>query len=57
LPADFVGPVQAPPVAAAWPKRLGGFPFWRGEQPFLEAVEPTYRLAAQRGLDAVAGGR
>jgi uncharacterized Zn finger protein len=57
LPADFYGPVQLPPVAAAWPKRLGGFPFWRGEQPFLETLEPTYRPAAQRGLDAVAGGR
>jgi uncharacterized Zn finger protein len=57
LPADFFGAVQLPPVAAAWPKRLGGFPFWRGEQPFLETLETAYRPAAQCGLDGVAGGR
>ena len=36
LPADFCGEVQLPPVSAAGPKRLGGFPFWRGTERFLD---------------------
>ena len=32
-----------PPVVAALPKRLGSFPFWRGERPFLTAMEELYR--------------
>jgi uncharacterized Zn finger protein len=55
LPDDFFGEVQAPPVAAALPRRLGGFPFWRGDEPFLKAIEPLYARAAGRGLDAFLG--
>jgi uncharacterized Zn finger protein len=55
LPADLLGDVTIPPVAAALPKRLGTFPFWRGGQRFLEALEPVYRQAAERGLDASLG--
>jgi uncharacterized Zn finger protein len=55
LPADFFGPVQTPPASAAWPKRLGGFPFWRGDQRFLEALEPAYRQAAERAVELYAG--
>jgi hypothetical protein len=29
---------------------LCGFPFWRGEARFLDAVTPTYSAAARRGL-------
>jgi uncharacterized Zn finger protein len=50
LPPQFFGEVVRPPVAAALPKRLGGFPFWRGETPFLEVIEPLYREAGARGL-------
>jgi uncharacterized Zn finger protein len=50
LPADWLGPVQVPPVSAAWPRRLGNFPFWRGEQKLLEVLEPHYRQASPRGL-------
>ncbi len=39
-------PVSAPPVHAALPKRLGNFPFWRGEEAFLEALEAQYRQAS-----------
>jgi uncharacterized Zn finger protein len=55
LPDDFFGEVQAPPVAAALPRRLGGFPFWRGDEPFLKALEPLYSRAAGQGLDAFLG--
>jgi uncharacterized Zn finger protein len=48
---DPFGEVVAPPVIAALPKRLGGFPFWRGLQPFLAAVEPAYAAATPRALD------
>jgi uncharacterized Zn finger protein len=55
LPEDFFGPVQAPPVSAAWPRRLGAFPFWRGEERFLDALETVYRQAAPRGLEKFLG--
>jgi hypothetical protein len=37
------------------PKRLGNFPFWRGEEPFLEAIEPLYAQAAVRGMELFLG--
>jgi uncharacterized Zn finger protein len=55
LPADLFGEVQVPPVAAALPRRLGNFPFWRGTERFLDALEPVYREAARRGLDVFVG--
>jgi uncharacterized Zn finger protein len=57
LPADLFGDVQAPPVSAAWPKRLGSFPFWRGSERFLEALEPVYRQASRQGLATFRGER
>ena len=48
LPAE--GVVRPPPVDAATPKRLGGFPFWRGTDRFLDAIAPTYAAAARRGM-------
>jgi uncharacterized Zn finger protein len=55
VPADVFGEVKAPSTAAALPKRLGGFPFWRGQEHFLEALEPTYRAAAEYGLRTFMG--
>jgi uncharacterized Zn finger protein len=57
LPDDAFGEVQAPPVSAAWVQRLGNFPFWRGEAHLLDALEPIYEGASQRGLDAFLGGQ
>jgi uncharacterized Zn finger protein len=57
LPDDVYGDVQAPPVSAAWPKRLGNFPFWRGGERFLEALEPVYRRASRQGLATFLGER
>ena len=57
VPADLLGEVRIPPVAAALPRRLGNFPFWRGQERFLDALEPIYRQASQHGLDAFLGGK
>lgn len=51
LSDDLFGEIRIPPLPAALPKRLGSFPFWRGEQRFLEAVEPIYTQASPRGMD------
>jgi uncharacterized Zn finger protein len=56
LPVEDLGEVEPGRVAAAaLPRRLGGFPFWRGGEPFLQAIEPTYNRATSRGLDTVLG--
>jgi uncharacterized Zn finger protein len=57
LTDDLFGEVVIPPVVAALPKRLGKFPFWRGERPFLDVIEPVYEQAAQAGMDAFLGER
>ena len=57
LPEGALGEVRVPPVAAALSRRLGGFPFWRGATPFLDALEPIYTRASARALDALAGDR
>jgi uncharacterized Zn finger protein len=56
LPDDLFSDVQPPPVSAAWPRRLGNFPFWRGQERFLDALEPLYRAASRRGLETFLGG-
>ena len=55
LPLDLLGEVRVPPVAAALPKRLGGFPLWRGSTFFLEALDPFYTKAAETGLNVFLG--
>ncbi len=55
LPEDFFGPVETSPLAAALPKRLGNFPFWRGQERFIDVLEPIYRLASQKGLEVFLG--
>lgn len=47
--------VSVPAVTAALVRRLGSFPFWRGEEPFLTAVEQVYRGASPLGMDIVIG--
>lgn len=54
LPVDIFGEVRTPPVnsqGAAVLKRLGNFPFWRGEENFAEAMNKLYEQASARGLD------
>jgi hypothetical protein len=51
LADDFFGDAQLPPVSAALPRRLGNFPFWRGGERFLDAIEEIYTQASPYGLD------
>jgi uncharacterized Zn finger protein len=57
LPDDVFGDVQSAPVSGAWLQRLGNFPFWRGERPLLDALEPVYEGASRRGLETFLGCR
>jgi uncharacterized Zn finger protein len=57
LPENVYGEVRTPPVPAALARRLGGFPFWRGEEPLLDAIEPVYSAASARGLAVFLGDR
>ncbi len=57
LPDDVFGEVRVPPTPAALVKRLGNFPFWRGEERFLSAIEPVYTQASARGVDVFLGAR
>lgn len=50
LPENLFGEVRKPPVNAALPKRLGNFPFWRGEENFSEAMNKLYERASAEGL-------
>ncbi|MHB8758390.1 MAG: SWIM zinc finger family protein [Bacillota bacterium] len=51
LPDGLFGEVQTPPVPAATLKRLGSFPFWRGDVSLQETLEPLYPAAARGGLE------
>ena len=54
-PEDLCGEVQIPQATAAVLKRLGNFPFWRGEESLVEILGSTYRDAAVAGMDAFLG--
>lgn len=51
LPDNLFGEVRTPPVNAALPKRLGNFPFWRGDENFADAMNNSYSRASLHGLD------
>ncbi|MEW5802491.1 MAG: SWIM zinc finger family protein [bacterium] len=55
LPDTLFGEVRTPPISAALPRRLGNFPFWRGEEKFLEAIEPIYSKASTSGMELFLG--
>ena len=55
LPSDLLGEVYQRPAGAALPKRLGKFPFWRGTENFLEAMERIYAAAEARTARILAG--
>jgi uncharacterized Zn finger protein len=52
---DPFGTVEIPREPAALPRRLGRFPFWRGESPFLDTLSAIYTAASPRGLDVFLG--
>jgi uncharacterized Zn finger protein len=45
------GEVSVPAITAALPKRLGTFPFWRGQEEFLPTLEAIYESASSKGLE------
>jgi uncharacterized Zn finger protein len=49
------GVVEVPREAAALPRRLGGFPFWQGDSPFLDTLTAIYAAASAKGLDVFMG--
>ncbi|MCE2497566.1 MAG: SWIM zinc finger family protein [Nitrosopumilaceae archaeon] len=49
-PQEIVPPIPAPLV-----KQLGSFPFWRGEQNFIESMERIYGEASKRGVKMFLG--
>lgn len=52
---DVFGVVEIPRESATLARRLGGFPFWQGETPFLDALNASYVAASPRGLDVFLG--
>ncbi len=50
LPPDLFEDVSRQGEVAAWPKRLGNFPFWRAGENFLDAMQTVYKTARQQGL-------
>lgn len=52
---DLFGGMLIPLTPAALPKRLGNFPFWRGEERFLDAIEPNYVQASPLGMNVFLG--
>ncbi|MBM4032368.1 MAG: hypothetical protein FJ291_11340 [Planctomycetes bacterium] len=55
--AITLGDVSIPPIAAALPRRLGNFPFWRGAEGFLDAMAAVYGAASPAGLGVLLGER
>ncbi len=55
LSDDIFGAAIIPRIAAALPKRLGNFPFWRGEKRFIETITSIYSQASKLGVDAFLG--
>jgi uncharacterized Zn finger protein len=52
---ELYGGVQISDDAAPLARRLGNFPFWRGEIDFLESISSLSSRAAQQGLEVFLG--
>ncbi len=52
---DFLGETTVPAIPAALPKQLGNFPFWKGEQRFLDSLVRMYSEASSVGSEIVSG--
>ncbi len=55
LPDVFTGEVVIPPMKAALLKRIGNFPFWRGDRSIMETLEPVYANASESGMQIFRG--
>jgi uncharacterized Zn finger protein len=49
--------VATPRLDATLVKRLGNFPMWRSDEPFIESLERIYAAASSVGLDVYIGDR
>jgi uncharacterized Zn finger protein len=54
---DLFGVVEPPPRSAPILRRLGPFPFWRGEEDLLDALAPLYPAAVSIAAAALVGER
>jgi uncharacterized Zn finger protein len=54
---ESFGEVRSPTVSAALVRRLGNFPFWRGEEGFVPTLETIYREASAVGMGVFLGER
>ena len=52
---EIGGEVRVPSVDAALPKRLGNFPFWRGEEHLMDVLEGIYCEASSAGMEVFLG--
>ncbi|MGL4552705.1 MAG: SWIM zinc finger family protein [Gemmataceae bacterium] len=52
---DFAGEAATPAVTAGLVRRLGNFPFWRGERQLLDAVEAAYVASSELGVRTFLG--
>jgi uncharacterized Zn finger protein len=50
VPENLYGAVQIPQIHAALAKRLGNFPFWRGNSNLMETLDRIYAAASNTGL-------
>lgn len=55
--ADLFGEVAIPEEPAALPQRLGSFPFWRGDEKFLDVMKRIYAEASALGMEVFLHGR
>ena len=47
--------MRVPSLPAALARRLGGLPFFRGEEDCMRAMERLYRSASIRGIEVCLG--
>lgn len=57
LPQGWLGEMRTPPLQAALLKRLGSFPFWRGNERFIDALIPHYTEASESAQELLFGAR
>ncbi len=56
LPENLPGGADLGSAGAILPRRLGKFPFWRGRENFLDALELIYRSAADAAARTISEG-
>jgi uncharacterized Zn finger protein len=55
LPPGWLGEVRVPPMQAPLLRRLGNFPFWRGNERFADALIPVYARACDFAEEVLMG--